>query len=287
MLDYGGQYSQLIARRVRDCGVFSELLPAPRRRSRRSRARKPRGIILSGGPASVYARRARRALERGLLELGRAGDGHLLRHAAARARRSAAASSRPRWASSAARSCTCREPGVLLRGTAARADLLDVPPRHRVRAAARASPRSPPRARSPVAAVEDTERGHLRDPVPPRGRAHALRPGDPDALPDRGLRLRARPGRRRRSSRNRSRRIREQVGDGKRDLRALRRRRLLGRGAARAPRGRRPADVRVRRPRPDAQGRGRAGRQHLPRHLQGAARGRRRRDALPREAAAA
>ena len=68
VLDYGGQYSQLIARRVRDCGVFSELLPhhVPIEEIQR---RKPRGIILSGGPASVYAEGAPR-LERRLLELG-------------------------------------------------------------------------------------------------------------------------------------------------------------------------------------------------------------------------
>ncbi len=68
VLDYGGQYSQLIARRVRDCGVFSELLAhhVPLEEIAR---RKPRGIILSGGPASVYAEGAP-PLERGLLELG-------------------------------------------------------------------------------------------------------------------------------------------------------------------------------------------------------------------------
>jgi GMP synthase (glutamine-hydrolysing) len=68
VLDYGGQYSQLIARRVRDCGVFSELLPhhVPLEEIAR---RKPRGIILSGGPASVYADGAP-PLELGLLELG-------------------------------------------------------------------------------------------------------------------------------------------------------------------------------------------------------------------------
>ncbi len=68
VLDYGGQYSQLIARRVRDCGVFSELMPhhVP---LEEIAARKPRGIILSGGPASVYADGAP-PLELGLLELG-------------------------------------------------------------------------------------------------------------------------------------------------------------------------------------------------------------------------
>jgi GMP synthase (glutamine-hydrolysing) len=68
VLDYGGQYSQLIARRVRDCGVFSELLPH-HVSVEEVAARKPRGIILSGGPASVYADGAP-ALDRALLELG-------------------------------------------------------------------------------------------------------------------------------------------------------------------------------------------------------------------------
>ena len=68
VIDYGGQYSQLIARRVRDCGVFSELIPHHVALEQIA-ARKPRGIILSGGPASVYAAGAP-PLERGLLELG-------------------------------------------------------------------------------------------------------------------------------------------------------------------------------------------------------------------------
>ena len=68
VLDYGGQYSQLIARRVRELGVFSELLPyhvGPEE----VRRREPKGLILSGGPASVYADGAPR-LDRELLELG-------------------------------------------------------------------------------------------------------------------------------------------------------------------------------------------------------------------------
>ncbi|HEY5389640.1 MAG TPA: glutamine-hydrolyzing GMP synthase [Solirubrobacteraceae bacterium] len=68
VIDFGGQYSQLIARRVRECGVFSELLPAdvsPEEIARRA----PRGLILSGGPASVYADGAP-GLDHGLLELG-------------------------------------------------------------------------------------------------------------------------------------------------------------------------------------------------------------------------
>src|ERR1700722_4104738 len=68
VLDYGGQYSQLIARRIRDCGVFSELLPHHVALEEVAK-RKPRGIVLSGGPASVYAPGAP-ALERGLLKLG-------------------------------------------------------------------------------------------------------------------------------------------------------------------------------------------------------------------------
>ena len=68
VLDYGGQYSQLIARRVRECGVFSELLPHHVGAAEVAR-RKPKGLILSGGPASVYASGAPK-LDRELLELG-------------------------------------------------------------------------------------------------------------------------------------------------------------------------------------------------------------------------
>jgi GMP synthase (glutamine-hydrolysing) len=68
VLDYGGQYSQLIARRVRECGVFSTLLPyhvGPEEVARH----RPKGLILSGGPASVYADGAP-SLDPALLELG-------------------------------------------------------------------------------------------------------------------------------------------------------------------------------------------------------------------------
>src|SRR5215213_4708857 len=53
VLDFGSQYSMLIARRVRECNVYCELVPwdAPRERIEELH---PRGFILSGGPASVY-----------------------------------------------------------------------------------------------------------------------------------------------------------------------------------------------------------------------------------------
>jgi GMP synthase (glutamine-hydrolysing) len=68
VLDYGGQYSQLIARRVRELGVFSELLPHHAALEEVER-RRPRGLILSGGPASVYAEGAPK-LDKRLFELG-------------------------------------------------------------------------------------------------------------------------------------------------------------------------------------------------------------------------
>ncbi len=52
ILDFGGQYTQLIARRVRECRVYSEVVPW-RISADEARARQPMGIILSGGPASV------------------------------------------------------------------------------------------------------------------------------------------------------------------------------------------------------------------------------------------
>ncbi|CAM4450653.1 MAG: glutamine-hydrolyzing GMP synthase [Paenibacillus macerans] len=57
VLDFGGQYNQLIARRIRDLGVYSELLPfnTP---VERLRELAPKGIVFSGGPSSVYAENA-------------------------------------------------------------------------------------------------------------------------------------------------------------------------------------------------------------------------------------
>ena len=54
ILDFGSQYTQLIARRLRELQVYSEILP-PGHAAEALAARHPRGIVLSGGPDSVYA----------------------------------------------------------------------------------------------------------------------------------------------------------------------------------------------------------------------------------------
>ncbi len=57
ILDFGSQYTQLIARRVRDLGVYSEIKPYNLPMAE-LKANRPNGIILSGGPSSVYAESA-------------------------------------------------------------------------------------------------------------------------------------------------------------------------------------------------------------------------------------
>jgi GMP synthase (glutamine-hydrolysing) len=68
VVDFGAQYAQLIARRIRECHVYSEIVPHDVPVSELA-ARRPAGIVLSGGPKSVYSPGAPR-VDGGLFDLG-------------------------------------------------------------------------------------------------------------------------------------------------------------------------------------------------------------------------
>jgi GMP synthase (glutamine-hydrolysing) len=68
VLDFGGQYNQLIARRIRDLGVYSVLLPY-NSSVEKIAAYQPKGIVFSGGPASVYESNAPQ-VDKGVYALG-------------------------------------------------------------------------------------------------------------------------------------------------------------------------------------------------------------------------
>ncbi len=68
ILDFGAQYTQVIARRVRECRVYSTIVRFDMR-AEEIAALNPKGLILSGGPASVYAPQAPLP-DRGIFELG-------------------------------------------------------------------------------------------------------------------------------------------------------------------------------------------------------------------------
>ena len=53
VIDFGGQYNQLVARRVRECNVYCEIY-SYKMDLEKIKAMNPKGIILTGGPASCY-----------------------------------------------------------------------------------------------------------------------------------------------------------------------------------------------------------------------------------------
>jgi len=68
VVDFGAQYAQLIARRVRECKVYSEIVPRTIT-AEEIKAKKPIGLIFSGGPASVYVDNAP-SCDKKIFELG-------------------------------------------------------------------------------------------------------------------------------------------------------------------------------------------------------------------------
>lgn len=68
VIDFGGQYNQLIARRVREAGVYSELIPF-QKSIEKIREMNPIGIIFTGGPSSVYEEGAP-GVPSGIFDLG-------------------------------------------------------------------------------------------------------------------------------------------------------------------------------------------------------------------------
>lgn len=69
IIDFGGQYNQLIARRVRECGVYCEVIPYRKASVEAIKAESPTGIIFTGGPNSVYDESSPH-IDAGVFELG-------------------------------------------------------------------------------------------------------------------------------------------------------------------------------------------------------------------------
>ena len=188
VLDFGGQYSQLIARRIRECGVYSELLPATASLDA-IRERRPKGLVLSGGPASVYEPGAP-PFPTGLLDL----EIPMLGICYGMQAMVQSLGGRVEGAESGEfgrAELTLTDGGGRLLGglpeeqscwMSHRDTVFEPPPGFDALASTPGSP---------VAACEAPDKRPLRDPVPPRGRPHALRHRDPHPLPARHRRLRA------------------------------------------------------------------------------------------------
>ncbi len=277
VVDFGAQYAQLIARRVREASCFSEVVPHSMPVAEML-AKDPAAVILSGGPSSVYEEGAP-SLDPALLEAGvpvfgmcygfqamaRALGGTVEKTGLSRVR--GHAGDHPRHLVHPVQRAARRPVGV------------DEPRRLGVGGARRDGGHGHD-VRSAVAGFEDDARRLYGVQWHPEV-LHStfgqqvlenflIRGAGLDGGVDRGQRRRrprglgARPGRR-----------------GARHLRPVRWRRLLGGGGAGAEGRRRPADLRVRRPRSAALGGGRAGREGLRRGHRRRPRRRRRPGPLP------
>ncbi len=188
VLDFGSQYTQLIARRLRELSVYSEIC-RPDTPADEIRRRNPVGVILSGGPKSVSDPGAPKCdpavFAQGIPVLGICYGMQLMadtlggRVAPARQREFGHA-------------------GVQVTASGAGAALFtDVPAEINVWASHGDFVAAAPdgftvvatSANAPVAAMADPDRAALRAAVSPRGRAHAERPRDPAQLRLRRLRL--------------------------------------------------------------------------------------------------
>ena len=178
ILDFGSQFAQLIARRVRELNVYSELLPHDTPWAEIER-RKPKAVILSGGPNSVYDVGAPMPDSR-RLERPDPGPRHLLRRPAD--------GPRARWRRARRRQARVR-PGErhdhrggrpVQRPRAGAAGLDE--PRRLDHPAARGLPVDRPDRLVAAGRVRRPEPRPVRDPVPPRGRPHAQGPRHPAQL---------------------------------------------------------------------------------------------------------
>lgn len=84
IIDFGSQYTKLIARKIRECQVYSEIISCQSDLSKLASDKTIKGIILSGGPSSVYLKNApnlsKQIIERGVPILGICYGLHLLSH---------------------------------------------------------------------------------------------------------------------------------------------------------------------------------------------------------------
>ncbi len=169
VLDFGGQYSQLIARRVREARVYSELV-SHRLGAEELRARNPAALILSGGPASVYAEGAPLAdpsiFGIGVPTLGICYGMQLM------ARELGGAVEANDVSEYGKADVELDGTGALFHDLAAD-QVVWMSHRDSVTAAPAGARVTASSETTPIAAFEDHRAGALRRPVPPRGRAHA------------------------------------------------------------------------------------------------------------------